>query len=43
VLIQALSTNPDYLWESIFEALGHEDLNKKIKRFPRHEDIKAAL
>ena len=43
VLIQALSTNPDYLWEPIFEALGHGDLNKKIKRFPTHGDIETAL
>lgn len=43
VLIQALSTNPDYLWEPIFEALGHGDLNRVIKRFPTHDDIKAAL
>ena len=43
VLIQALSINPDYLWEPIFEALGQSELNKKIKRFPTHDEIKAAL
>lgn len=43
VLIQALSANPDYLWEPIFEALGHGDMNKKIKRFPTHGDIETVL
>lgn len=43
VLIQALSINPDYLWEPIFGTLGHKDLNEKIKRFPTHDDIKKAI
>lgn len=43
VLIQALHTNPDYLWEPIFEALGHKELNKIINRFPTHEDIKKVV
>lgn len=43
VLIQALHTNPDYLWEPIFEALGHKELNERIKRFPTHEDIKSVV
>lgn len=43
VLVQALKINPDYLWEPIFEALGHKDLNEKIKRFPTHDDIKKAI
>ncbi|MDP2766562.1 MAG: hypothetical protein Q8O41_03800, partial [Candidatus Methanoperedens sp.] len=31
------------LWVPIFNALGHKDLNEKIKRFPTHDDIKKAV
>ncbi|MFQ6119068.1 MAG: DUF499 domain-containing protein, partial [Methanosarcinales archaeon] len=41
ILIQALSIDPDYLWEPIFEGLGRDDV--QVKRVPTHEQIKEAL
>lgn len=43
VLIQALSMDPDYLWEPIFEDLERKDVLAKVKRFPTHEHIKEAI
>lgn len=43
VLIQALSMDPDYLWEPIFEELERKDVLAKVKRFPTHEHIKEAI
>ncbi len=43
VLIQALSMDPDYLWEPIFEDLERKDVLAKVKRFPTHKHIKEAI
>jgi hypothetical protein len=43
VLIQALSMDPNYLWEPIFEDLERKDVLAKVKRFPTHEHIKEAI
>ena len=41
ILIQALSIDPDYLWQPIFEGLGR--YNVQIKRVPTHEQIKEVM
>ena len=43
VLIQALSMDPNYLWEPIFKDLGKEGVLAKVRRFPTHEHIKEAI
>ena len=43
VLIQALSMDPNYLWEPILKDLGKEGVLAKVRRFPTHEHIKEAI